>query len=182
MQFSEQFLQFMQKWAAYIEQHPKECAVEHDIDWPSPCEDAEDVRYGFRMVKWSPLRRDVGKSFTDLEEAVALKLHPDIWTFYGAYLSNSIHVMFDGKRYELIQTWNDQDFERLQKNIIGHLLTKQRLRQTPTIFIGLTEQEDEILSVDNETGAVWVERAGKEAHEKVANSLGEFLLAGNFAV
>lgn len=175
MQFSEQFVLFMQHWTDFVEEHRPNSLVEHDPEWPSPCEDPEDVRYGFREVKWSPVRRIACESFSDLENAVSLRLHPDLWTFYGMFLSNAINVNIEGRDIELLQAWNDNDFARLQENIIGHLLMKQRLKQPATIFIGLTAQDDEIVSLNNDTGEVWVERVGKVAHTKIANNLSDFL-------
>ena len=180
MQFSEQFLQFMQQWTEFVESHSKQTAVAHEPEWPSPCEDEEDVRYGFRMVKWLPLRRDTVQSFSDLEKAVELKIHADVWIFYGSYFSNNITIKVNDMRVELLQAWNDDDFERLQQNIIGHLLMKQRLRQAPTIFVGLAEKEEEFLSIDNSDGSVWIEAVGKVAHTKIADNLHDLFTRSEF--
>jgi SecY interacting protein Syd len=63
----------------------------------------------------------------------------------------------------------------LQENIIGHILMKKRLKQENTIFFGVTNEDDMILSINNETGAVWVERVGCKAHKKLADSLNDFI-------
>jgi SecY interacting protein Syd len=71
----------------------------------------------------------------------------------------------------LLFAWNEEDFARLQENIIGHIMMKQRLKQAETIFFAVTDEEDIIISVDNATGEVWAERVGCKPHKKVADSL-----------
>jgi SecY interacting protein Syd len=39
----------------------------------------------------------------------------------------------------------------------------------------VTDLEDVILSVVNETGEVWAEKVGKKPHKKVADNLAEFI-------
>lgn len=36
----------------------------------------------------------------------------------------------------MVQVWSESDFVHMQEILIGHLLMQQRLRQTPTLFIG----------------------------------------------
>ncbi len=50
------------------------------------------------------------------------------------------------------------DFERLQQNLIGHILMKQKLKQAITLFFAVTDEDDIILSVNNNTGEVWAEK------------------------
>jgi SecY interacting protein Syd len=76
---------------------------------------------------------------------------------------------------ELLQVWNEEDFERLQQNLIGHLLMKQRLKQSPSLFFGLTDEEDFILTVINDTGEVALEQVGKPAQEILAPTLAHFI-------
>jgi len=52
---------------------------------------------------------------------------------------------------------------------------KQRLKQAETVFFAVTDEEDMIITINNETGAVWVERVGCEPHKKLADSLAQFL-------
>lgn len=49
---------------------------------------------------------------------------------------------------------------RLQENLIGHLIMKRRLKQTPTLFIAATESEQEIISLCNLSGEVILEQPG----------------------
>jgi SecY interacting protein Syd len=52
---------------------------------------------------------------------------------------------------------------------------KQKLKQPLTLFFALTDDENMILSVNNDNGEVWVEKVGCEAHKKVADSLTCFI-------
>ena len=54
---------------------------------------------------------------------------------------------------------------------------KKKLKQPVTLFFALTDDENIILTVENDTGEIWVEKVGKKAHKKVANSLNDFVNA-----
>ena len=74
-----------------------------------------------------------------------------------------------------MQIWNDDDAERLQQNLIGHVLMKRQLKQPETLFFALTDEEDFIVSVDNASGQVVLEQVGKPAQQVLAQDLAEFL-------
>ncbi|MDU0356093.1 SecY-interacting protein Syd [Paraglaciecola aquimarina] len=76
---------------------------------------------------------------------------------------------------QLLQAWNLQDFERLQQNLIGHILMKRRLRQPETLFFGVTDQEDFILTLDNSTGQVLLEQVGLQSNDILAPNLAQFI-------
>jgi SecY interacting protein Syd len=75
----------------------------------------------------------------------------------------------------LLFAWNKDDFERLQENLIGHILMKRRLKQEETVFFAVTDEEDMIISVDNASGSVWVERVGCKPHKQLSDSLAQFI-------
>ena len=52
---------------------------------------------------------------------------------------------------------------------------KQKLKQPISIFFAVTDDEDFILSINNESGEVWVERVGCIPHKKVADNLTSFI-------
>lgn len=102
-------------------------------------------------------------------------LHQDIKTFFTSVYSESFDLQSEDGKLTLLFPWSEADFERLQENIIGHILMKQKLKQPETVFFALTDQEDYILSVDNASGEVWVEQVGKVAHKKIADDLSSFI-------
>ncbi|MDO6678383.1 SecY-interacting protein [Shewanella sp. 4_MG-2023] len=126
-------------------------------------------------VFWQTVKRKSTADFSNVEHALELKLHDDINDFYGHFFSASLYFDSNWGEGELLQVWNQQDFESLQQNIIGHLMMKKKLKQAPTWFIGVLGDGDNMLTVDNEDGSVWIEVPGNKPHEKLADSLAGFI-------
>lgn len=126
-------------------------------------------------VRWQAVERQSPAGFNNIEHALELGLHHSINAFYGAYYAAPL--MFDSAwgQGELLQVWNHQDFEYLQQNLIGHLMMKQKLKQSPTWFIGVLNEGDQMLVVDNNDGSVWLEIPGQVPHQQLAESLNEFI-------
>jgi SecY interacting protein Syd len=116
-------------------------------------------------------------TWSDFEKALSISLHPSIKTYFQCYWSDNLPAKHDLGPLELIQVWNEQDFARLQQNLIGHLLMKRRLKQAETLFFALTDQEDEILSIDNVSGQVVLEQVGLEPKKVIAANIASFILS-----
>ena len=152
--------------------------IEHDDQWPSPCEQipAHQVVKNNDVVFWQPAEiSDTSLSFDNVESALNLALHQDIKTYFTTLYSDSINATCHEGELSLLFAWNEDDFLRLQENIIGHILMKQRLKQQETVFFAVTDEEDTIISIINATGEVWVERVGCKPHKKLTNSIAEFI-------
>lgn len=145
---------------------------EKDPDWPSVCEQGS---YSDELIYWSPQKITESLVFNNVEEALELTLHPDIKTYFTTLYADHLNVKCEEGRLSLLLPWNKDDFIRLQENMIGHILMKRKLKQTITLFFAITDDDDYILSMNNESGEVWVERVGCEPHKKVANNLAEFI-------
>lgn len=157
---------------AFKEKHGHLPVVEKDPEWPSPCVQEE---FSHEADLWQPVACRDELSFENVEHALDLVLHPEVKQYFTSLYSESFDATCSEGNLSLLFPWSEKDFERLQENIIGHVLMKQKLKQEVTIFFALTDQEDFILTVDNATGAVWVEQVGKAPHKKLADSLKEFI-------
>lgn len=147
--------------------------IAYDSEWPSPC--YETTAQDGELVNWSPVLQSPPLSFSNVEEALSLELNSDYCRYFTRYFSDNLKSMAPQGRCELLQVFNSEDFDRLQQNLIGHLLMKERLKQAPTLFFGLTDEEDFILTVINESGEVALEQVGKEPSKILAPSLSTFL-------
>jgi SecY interacting protein Syd len=127
------------------------------------------------IVFWQPVKRDNAADFSNVENALNIQLHQDIHAFYGQYFSAALPFTASFGDGELIQAWNQADFENLQQNVIGHLIMKQKLKQPSTWFIGVTGDDDQMLTVNNDDGSVWIEIPGQKQSTQIAPSLTEFL-------
>jgi len=170
---SEQMKEFIECYVKnHLEKHNQLPVIEVDDDWPSPC-----LRecHNEEEVYWQPTLISEHLSFDNVEQALELNLHEDIHVYFTTYYGEAINAQCSDGKLSLLLPWSSDDFKRLQENIIGHILMKRRLKQPITIFFAVTDDEENILSVNNESGEVWVERVGCMPHKKLANTLIEFL-------
>ncbi|GEA13469.1 SecY-interacting protein [Alteromonas sp. KUL49] len=165
--------QFIEDFITLQRERGSEGFVQFDAQWPSPCL-SEDAKNG-DWISWEPVLQANTNSFTNVEEALDITLNPEFCAYFTRYYSESISVVAPQGKCELLFAWSHEDFERLQQNLIGHLLMKQRLGQPLTLFFAVTDEEDVILSVDNESGEVVVEQVGKLPSKVLASSLSEFI-------
>ena len=146
---------------------------EYDREWPSECQIGEPDADG--MIHWRPRQRNAAADFSGLESALEIDIHPDIKSFYGSYWGAAIAMQAAEGGVTLIQVWNDADFDRLVENILGHAMAKQRVKAPLTVFIACTDENESMLSVDNDTGRVVLEEPGSPPSREVSPSLVEFL-------
>ena len=145
----------------------------YEPEWKSLCQDGEPDADG--NITWQPrLRYPIG-DFSGVESALELTLHPDIKAFYGSYWSETIRADSPNGGLDLIQVWNRQDFDRLLENIIGHVIAKRRARHAITVFVAPTDEEEYFLSIDNQTGEVYLESPGLAPVRTLATSVCELL-------
>ena len=164
----------------YQELHKTLPVIEHDPQWLSPCEQGEPQA---NLSFWQPVSTTHASGsgsepeldFSGLEGALELTLHPDIKMFYTSFFSDNLPARCTDGDLELLQVWNSDDFERLQENMIGHIMAKRRKRQPETFFIGVTDDDEIIITVLNATGEVWAERVGQNPHRKLADSVATFI-------
>lgn len=75
----------------------------------------------------------------------------------------------------LVQVWNEDDFIRLQENLIGNLVTQKRLKLPPTLFIATLDSELEMISMCNLSGEIILEKFGSKERRVLSSNLTCFL-------
>lgn len=174
---SQMFEVLQQLFNCFILEHKKkyQCLpkVEFDNEWVSLCQEGKPDDDGF--IQWQPVQITKKVRFDNVERGLNTSLNKEYIDYFSCFFSESLPVSFKGEYLELLFAWSEKDIERLQENIIGHVLMKQKLKQDVTLFFAVTDRDDTIISVNNSTGEVWLERVGAEPHEKLSHSIHDFL-------
>ncbi|MGK3144221.1 SecY-interacting protein [Pantoea sp. C2G6] len=138
---------------------------------PSPCalEDRDE------RVVWQPQPFSLDPTLDAVSRAIDIQLQPAITAFYTTQFAGDMSARLGQNRLTLLQVWSEEDFLRLQENLIGHLLMQRCLKQSPTLFIATTDSEQEIISLSNLSGEVVLEQPGGKPREVLAENLETFL-------
>jgi len=164
--FSQDYLQAYQHRFEHL-------PITHTVEnWASPCEQGSHEE-GFSL--WHPVKIEETLTFDNVEAALEVKIHDDIKQYFTVMYSDSLDASCVEGDLSLLFAWSAEDFSRLQENIIGHILMKTKLKQKLTVFFATTDDDDHIISLDNDTGSIWVEKVGCEPHKKIAETLAEFI-------
>lgn len=150
--------------------------TKHETDWPSLCQqgDAFLSEQMIDCIHWQPIQREQNNDLSGLEKALDIELHPDIQSFFSRYWSEQIETIFQQGNLTLLFVWNQADMNRLIENQIGHALNKLRNKQTLTFFIACTDS-DYIISVENNSGQVVLERPGYPVEKILTPDLTQFI-------
>lgn len=167
-QFHQQFTEFVE---SYQKQHPTLLSWV-DPEHHSPCQYGE-VLDG--EVHWRPVKAVPTLDLAKTQHALELEFPEQLTEFYTSYFGGGLKVQHERGELELLMSWHQADFERLQQNIIAHILMKRRLKQRETVFIAATDHDDYLISVLVATGEVYLEKVGMEVKDLLAPDLATFL-------
>lgn len=168
-----QLFDFFERFKAHWQTQKKSLPqAVFEPQWISPCQVGEVEN---QLISWSPVKRESALDMSNIEEALEIKLHPSIVDFFCSAYSAVIPAVYQNHPIELIQAWNDEDFNLLQENMLAHFMMQKRLKQPASMFIASCTDEMQIVSVLNATGEVQLETLGKGQEALLAENLGDFL-------
>ncbi len=150
--------------------------TDNEADWPSVCQQGQPFLSETMQdsIHWRPVQRDNAQALSGLEKALETEIRPEIHSFFSRYWSEQIDCIFQQGNLTLLFVWNEADMERLIENQIGHALGKIRNKQTLTFFIACTDS-DYIISVENASGQVVLERPGYPMEKILSADLTQFI-------
>lgn len=138
---------------------------------PSPCVISSlDAR-----VIWQPMPFSAEPNVKGVERAMDIVVQPVVHAFYTTQFAGDMPARFADITLTLLQTWSEDDLQRVQENLIGHLVTQKRLKLSPTLFIATLDSELDVISVCNLSGGVVKETIGTRNRQVLAPSLADFL-------
>ncbi|MEI7374369.1 SecY-interacting protein [Dickeya chrysanthemi] len=127
------------------------------------------------QVHWLPQTSTAAVRLDGVERALGIQLHPDIHSFFTSQFAGDMTARFEDLECTLLQVWSEDDFIRLQENLIGHLLTQKRLKLSPTLFLATTDSEMSLISLCNLSGEVVLEEFGTRQRRVLSSDLSGFL-------
>ncbi|MGP3593436.1 SecY-interacting protein [Vagococcus sp. WN89Y] len=138
---------------------------------PSPCIISSMDGY----VVWQPKPFTLKQNVNPIEQAMDIVVQPAVHAFYTTQFAGDMSARFGEETLTLLQTWSEEDFLRVQENLIGHLVTQKRLKLSPTLFIATLNSELDVISLCNLSGEVIKETLGTRKRTVLAPDLATFL-------
>ncbi|MFH2500505.1 SecY-interacting protein [Klebsiella indica] len=138
---------------------------------PSPCISSTEGNGVF----WQPQPFSLAQNINAVERALEIVVQQALHSYYTTQFAGDMQACFADETMTLLQSWNPDDFQRMQENLIGHLVVQKRLKLSPTLFIATLESELEVISVCNISGEVIKETLGTRRRTTLSPSLVSFL-------
>lgn len=158
---------YINEWQKVTGDNPKSLDL---YGIPSPCiTHTHDL-----AVFWQPILTNQ-HTLNIVEEMINLIIHADAHLFYGSQYAGDMKASFNQLELSLLQVWSNDDFSRLEQNIIAHLHMQKKLKRRPSIFIATTDDPTQLIAIDNQTGNIILEKLIENEMEILANNLDTFL-------
>ncbi|MFP1557315.1 SecY-interacting protein [Escherichia coli] len=155
---------------AWHEEHKSWPLSEELYGVPSPCiiSTTEDAVY------WQPQPFTGEQNVNAVERAFDIVIQPTIHTFYTTQFAGDMHAQFGDIKPTLLQTWSEDDFRRVQENLIGHLVTQKRLETAAhAIYRDAGRRVKEVISARVPLGEVCKETLGTRKRTHLASNLAD---------
>jgi SecY interacting protein Syd len=163
---------FTQRYCdAWQQRHGTQPRSEELHGVPSPCVTSTDDD----AVFWQPQPFNLEPTLEAVERAMDIVVQQPLQTYYTSQFAGDMPATFGERKLTLLQVWSPDDFQRVQENLIGHLVTQKRLKLPPTLFIGTLDSELDVVSVCNLTGEVVLETLGTRNRTTLSASVASFL-------
>jgi len=163
---------FTQRYCdAWRQRHGTQPRSEELHGVPSPCVTSTDDD----AVFWQPQPFNLEPTLEAVERAMDIVVQQPLKTYYTSQFAGDMPATFGERKLTLLQVWSPDDFQRVQENLIGHLVTQKRLKLPPTLFIGTLDSELDVVSVCNLTGEVVLETLGTRNRTTLSASVASFL-------
>ncbi|MFN1128673.1 SecY-interacting protein [Lelliottia nimipressuralis] len=156
---------------AWHQQHDTWPQSEELYGVPSPC----IITTLDDKIIWQPQPFTEQQNVNAVERAMDIVVQPAVHAFYTTQFAGDMRARFGNETMTLLQTWSEEDFQRVQENLIGHLVTQKRLKLAPTLFIATLDSELDVIAVANLNGEVIKETLGTRKRDVLAPSLAAFL-------
>ena len=117
----------------------------------------------------------LAQNISAVERALDIVVQQPLHSYYTTQFAGDMTGRFADETLTLLQTWSEEDFQRVQENLIGHLVVQKRLKLAPTLFIATLESERDVISVCNLSGEVIKETLGTAKRITLSPSLASFL-------
>lgn len=137
----------------------------------SPCV----TRTEDEAVFWQPQPFSLTPTLEAVERALDIVVQQPLQTYYTSQFAGDMTATFGERKLTLLQVWSPEDFQRVQENLIGHLVTQKRLKLSPTLFIATLDSDLDVISVCNLTGEVVLETLGTRHRTTLSASVSSFL-------
>lgn len=158
---------YIEEWQQKFGHAPKSADL---YGIPSPCiTSTKDLE-----VLWQPVLTTT-HSLAIVEEVINLTIHSDAHLFYGTQYAGDMAASFNDMPLSLLQVWSEDDFSRLEQNMIAHLTMQKKLKRRPSIFIATTDDSTQLIAIDNQTGAIILENLIENKVDLLANDLSTFI-------
>lgn len=163
-----------------VEKVQRQAQLNGDVwrSWGDPAH-VSPAQYGDVVddqVAWWPAAMATPVDLSGVERGLDITLNAQFKQFFGQFYGGGLPVTHPRGNAELLMVWHDADAERLQQNLIAHLMMKRQLKQRDTLFFAVTDDDDFMISILNSSGEVYLEQVGREVQQKLADSLLDFLL------